>query len=522
LVTSFRGDQAFFTFNKVLGSCFKETMVITIGIDIGTSAVKAIIVSEQQIVVASATSPLDTQHPFEGAAVQNPDDWITATCNALKQLQLLAPQYYSLAVSIGLSGQMHGAVLLGANQTPLMPAMLWNDSRAAPEADAIAVNHPNLAEIAGVRCMASFVAPKILWLKRHGPQTLKLLRHILLPKDYVRLWMTGELATDMVDAAGSWFLDEGKRDWSSEILDLLELPKSYLPKLYEGNAVTGRLKQSVAEQLGLKMGVTVAAGAGDAAAGCLGVGILSSGDSLISLGTSCQLMTSTSTYQPAIHSLTHAYAHALPDLWFQMAAMLNGAGTLAWWGNICGRSPSQLLQEVDYVEPKNSSLQFLPYLSGERTPHNDLDARGSFIGLAAGDSRAHISLSIIEGVAFTLADAKIAIESGGAKVTSAGIVGGGSQSRRWTQLMADVLGFPISRFEDGGGGAALGAARLGRLAYTGENPKLVCVKPKILEVLQPNPDRTDEYNRKISIWREHYVAQRAIRENSHKGTSNHE
>jgi xylulokinase len=496
-------------------------MVITIGIDIGTSAVKAIIVSERHEVVASATSPLATQRPFEGASVQNPDDWITATCNALKQLQILAPHYYAKAVSIGLSGQMHGAVLLGEKQTPLMPAILWNDSRAASEANEIALKHPNLAEIAGVRCMASFVAPKILWLKRHEPQILKSLRHILLPKDYVRLWMTGELATDMVDAAGSWFLDEGKRDWSSEILDLLELPKSYLPKLYEGNAVTGRLKQSVAEQLGLYTGVTVAAGAGDAAAGCLGVGVLSAGDSLISLGTSCQLITTTSTYQPAIRSLTHAYAHALPDLWFQMAAMLNGAGTLAWWGNICGCSPSQLLQEVDYFEPKKTSLQFLPYLSGERTPHNDPEARGSFIGLSAGDSRADISLSILEGVAFSLVDAKIAVESGGAKVSSVAIVGGGSQSRRWTQLIADVLGFPISRFEDGAGGAAVGAARLGRLAYTGENPKLVCVKPKILETLEPNPVRTDEYSRKISVWREHYIAQRNIRGNSYKGSLNH-
>jgi xylulokinase len=175
---------------------------------------------------------------------------------------------------------VHGAVLLGANQTPLMPAILWNDSRAASEADAIAVNHPTPAEIVSVRGMVSFVVPKILWLKRHQPQTLKLLGHILLPKDYVRLWMPGELATDMVDAAGSWFLDEGKPDWSSEILDLLELPKSYLPKRDEGNAVTGRLKQSVAEQLGLKMGVT--------AASCLGVGILSSCACLISLATSCQ------------------------------------------------------------------------------------------------------------------------------------------------------------------------------------------------------------------------------------------
>lgn len=387
-----------------------------LGLDIGTSAVKAVLVGEDENVVAEASAPLATTQPKSGWSEQNPDDWLTATEIVLASLKGSAPVAFGDIRALGLSGQMHAALLLDGTDRPIRPAILWNDGRATAECAALEAEVPNLPMIAGVIAMPGFTAPKLRWLRDHEPEAFWRTRRILLAKDYVRLKLTGEAATDMSDAAGTLLLDEARRDWSDAIIAACGLARTAMPRLLEGSAPSGMLRREILSGWGIEHDVVVAAGAADAAAGAIGIGAISEGDNFISLGTSAQLFVTRDRYEPKPATLIHAFAHALPSRWFEMAAMLNGAIVLDWTTRLFGEPDiGALIARVEARFRGPSPVIFLPYLSGERTPHNDAEARGVFFGIDALTSREDLIQAVLEGVAFSFMDARLAL--GAAVVT---------------------------------------------------------------------------------------------------------
>ncbi len=477
-----------------------------LGIDVGTSAVKAIIVDEQQRSIAEATIPLEISRPKNLWSEQDPETWWLAVQAAIGILRGQAPAALARILAIGLSGQMHGAVLLDEHDRPLRPAILWNDGRAADEAEELRKAHPDLSRTMGVIPMPGLTAPKLLWLARHEPETFGAIRKVLLPKDYVRLKLTGSCATEMSDAAGTWWLDEAARDWSSEALAATGLNRTHMPDLVEGSAPCGKLRLAIAEEWGMQGGIVVAGGAGDAAAGAVGLGAIEDGSAFISLGTSGQLFVTTRKFRPAPETLIHSFCHALPDRWFQMAAMLNGASCLAWAAGLLNADIAELLQSTEAAYREPASLLFLPYLAGERTPHNDPYARGAFFGLSPQTQRTDLVQAVLEGVAFSFADAKACLAHAGTPLSCAGLVGGGSRSVFWARILANVLNIPLVRYQGGDKGPAFGAARLARLAATGEAPEIVCSAPAVLEAIEPAPSLVDLYASRIENFRRLYRA----------------
>lgn len=481
-------------------------MTLSIGIDIGTSAVKVVVSDDADEVLAEREVPLRTSHPGPSACEQDPEDWWSAVATALDDLAADRPELMGATRAIGLSGQMHGAVLLDRDLRPLRPAMLWNDGRAAPQARALRHGHPELARIVGVAAMPGFTGPKIPWLAAHEPATLARLHVVMLPKDYVRLKLTGDVATDMSDAAGTWWLDEARRAWSPEAARATGLPETALPPLLESPDPAGTLRPALAARWGLPGGVVVAAGAGDAAAGAVGIGALGDGDAFLSLGTSAQLFVSTATYRPVPEHAVHAFCHAAPKLWFQMGAMLNGASCLAFVAGLVGTPIATLLAEVEAGYRGPSGLVFLPYLTGERTPHDDADARGVFVGLSPATTRADLVHAVLEGVAFSFADARDALAAGGTTPSDAAVIGGGARSGVWMRILASVLGLPLRRYRGGAKGPAFGGARLARMALTGAAPAAVATAPPVLDVHEPDAGLCDAYAAALARYRRTYAA----------------
>lgn len=480
------------------GDCF-------LGIDIGTSAVKTLIVDCRERPLAGAEVTLATERPAPGWSEQHPDLWWQAVQRALAEMSASVPGVLGRVAAVGLSGQMHGAVLIGADDRPLRPAILWNDGRAAGEAAELNAAMPDLGEIAGVPAMAGFLAPKIVWLRAHEPETLAATKHMLLPKDWIRFLLTGAFVTDMCDAAGSLLLDEARRQWSTTIVAAVGLQPDQLPRLLEGPDVSGWITASAAEATGLPKGIPVVAGAGDAAAAGIGIGAVEDGDAFISLGTSSQLFLTTADYRPNPGALVHAFAHALPNRWFQMAAMLNGASVMAWTAGITGMSDlGAVLEAVAARGRAISPVTFLPYLQGERTPHDDPAARGVFFGMDGGSDGLDLLQAAVEGMAFTLVDAVAALETAGPVPETLAAVGGGSRGHFVMEVVASALGRPIRRYAGGERGPAFGVARLARLAVTGETIADVCVKPDLRDVILPNAERQAALAARLPLYRDLY------------------
>lgn len=477
-----------------------------LGIDVGTSAIKTIIIDERQAVLAEADVTLPISRPHDLWSEQNPDVWWQAVQSAMAQLRNKAPSSMGDVRGIGLSGQMHGAVLLNERDQPLRPAILWNDGRSFMEAEELGKKYPSLSRLAGVIPMPGFTAPKLLWLARHERETFLAVKKIVLPKDYIRLKMIGEYITDMSDAAGTWWLDEASRSWSNTALLATGLNRGQMPDLVEGSHVSGVLFPEIANEWGMPSDVVVAGGAGDAAAGAVGLGAIEDGSAFVSLGTSGQLFVTTREFKPTPDALIHAFCHAIPERWFQMAAMLNGASCLAWVAGLLKSDIGSLLRDAENAYRKPSSLVFLPYLAGERTPHNDPYARGVFFGLSPETRQSDLTQAVLEGVAFSFADAKQCLEQAGTRLTSAGLIGGGSRSSFWARIFANVLNIPLVRYEGGDKGPAFGAARLARLAVTGEDPKAICTQPPTIETVAPGPQLVDLYAPRIETFRSLYRA----------------
>jgi xylulokinase len=474
-----------------------------LGIDLGTSAVKACVIDERGAIVATAAAPLATAHPFPGASEQDCAAWWAGVRAALHDL----PRETRARIrAIGLSGQMHGAVLLDAALAPLRPAILWNDGRAADECAAMAEAEPGIGLLSGAPPMPGFTAPKLLWLARHEPDIHARVAHVLSPKDHVGLRLHGGLVTDPSDAAGTGWLDQRRRCWSERLCAVSATDPAWLPELRCGAEAAGALRPEAAKELGLPPGVPVATGAGDVAAGAVGLGATEDGDGFLSLGTSAQLFVTTRDYRPNPDSLIHAYAHTLPDRWFQMAAMLNGARPMAWLAELLGRPIEALLAEAEAAAP---GPLFLPYLSGERTPHGDGDIRAGFALLDEQTTPGSLMRAVVEAIAFTFADAVAALAAVGSAPGRVSAIGGGTRSDFLMQTIADATGLQIGRAGDAAVGPALGAARLARIC-AGDDPTDCLTKPAARRWFEPRRDAGDALRDRLAQYRALYPALKAV------------
>lgn len=488
-------------------------MTTYLGIDVGTTAVKTIVIDEDQTLLASASVPHPILSPVHGAREQEPDAWLAAVEQSLAEIRQAAPDAYDGIAAIGLSGQMHSLVTLGADHRPLRNAILWNDGRGAPECAELTAAVPDIAEITGVIAMPGLSAGKVLWLKNHEPEVFARIAAVMLAKDYVRLWLTGEVVTDMSDAAGTQMFDERERRWSERVVAAVGLRMDQLPRLVEGTEVSGRLGAPIAERLGLKAGIPVAGGGADGGTGAAGIGCVEPGSGFLSLGTAGVYVAAQDRYAPKPETLIHDFAHCIPGRWYQMGALLNGASCLAWALKAFGESDTAAALaavERDYRAP--SPVIFLPYLTGERTPHNDPEAQGAFFGLEQGTSRTQMVQAVLEGVAYSLRDAQDCLDAAGAVVERPGFLGGGSKSRLWARIIATVLGRPLVRFRGADLGPALGAARMAIIAATGASVTAVCTAPEEEETIMPDAALVDAYAEKQAVFRALYKAERGVRE----------
>lgn len=458
-----------------------------LGLDIGTTATKAILIDTTQTVLGRAEAFYPTQRPAPGRSEQDPALWLAAVMAVLDDLRVTCGVLLEGVTGIGLSGQMHSLVTLGDDDAPLAPAILWNDGRGREECRLLEEAIPDIAELTGVMPMPSFTAAKLLWVRRHDPARFAAIRHILLPKDYVRLWLTGGRAVDVSDAAGSQLLDGAQRRWAVRVLDAIGLPTSCLPQLLESTEVAGALRPEAATRLGLPVGIPVAVGGGDAATGAVGLGCIKSGASFISLGTGATVVVAQDRFAPAPQAALHNFAHAVPGMWYQMAAMLNGASCLSWATRLVGEDDiPAMLDQVAKRYQGPSRILFLPYLTGERTPHNDTDIRASFVGLDAASDKVDLAQAVLEGVAFSLLDGCQALAAAGCSITDPGFIGGGARSLFWGRLIATVLGQPILYYGDADLGPAMGAARLGMAAATGIFIDEIARVPDKRTVIEPD------------------------------------
>jgi xylulokinase len=409
---------------------------------------------------------------------------------------------------------MHGATLLDAADEPLRPAILWNDTRSDLECKELEASVPALHAITGNLAMPGFTAPKLLWVAAHEPEIFRRTAKVLLPKDYVRLWLTGEHVSEMSDAAGTLWLDVQRREWCDPMLAATGLDRSHMPRLVEGSAASGVLRAELARGWGMTDEVVVAGGAGDNAASAVGLGVVAEGQGFISLGTSGVFFVANDAYRPAPERGVHTFCHALPGTWHQMAVMLSAASCLRWVTHLTGAADEPaLIAEASALgaEARSRAPLFLPYLSGERTPHNDAFAQGVFFGLRHDTDRAALGYSVLEGVAFGLADGYAAVREAGGVPRSVSLTGGGSRSRDWARLIASALDLPLALLEGSEVGAALGAARLGRLAA---DPKAtvasVCPAPPVVAMADPVPAWQPDLQARLARFRALYPPLRPL------------
>lgn len=462
-----------------------------LGIDVGTSSVKAVLIDDAQSVIGIATAELSVTRPEPSWSEQNPDDWITATETAIEGLR--AQTDLSGVTGIGLSGHMHGATLLGSDDRPLRPCILWNDGRASAEAAELD-EQAQFRSLTGNIVFSGFTAPKLLWVARHEAGIFADTAKVLLPKDYVRLWLSGEHVSDMSDAAGTSWLDVGARAWSPALLESTGFSVEHMPRLVEGTDVSGRLKRELAAKWGIDGAPVIAGGGGDNAASAAGVGVVAPDTAFLSLGTSGVLFVSNDKFRPNAASAVHAFCHAVPDTWHQMGVILSAAAALEWLAKISGKSAAELTQSLGADLRKPSPVTFLPYLAGERTPHNDVDLRGSFTGIGLATSTEELTQSVLEGVAYAFADCRDALAQAGTSLRSALAVGGGTRSDYWLKTIATVLNIPIHIPVSGDFGAAFGAARLGMIAATKADPFSVLNQPEISASIEPVAEMTSAFD----------------------------
>lgn len=476
------------------------------GIDIGTSGVKAVALAPNGAVRAQGTAPLSVSRPHPLWSEQDPDAWVAATEAAVLAL---SAEVRAEIVAIGLAGQMHGATLLGADDRPLRPAILWNDGRSFDECAELEAAIPNSRAIAGNIAMPGFTAPKLAWVRKHEPDVFEQTRTVLLPKDYVRLALTGDKASDLSDSAGTLWLDVAARDWSDPLLAATGLSREHMPRLHEGPEVTGTLRPALAARWGTAV-VPVVAGAGDNAAGAVGVGVVNDGDALLSLGTSGVIFVAADRFRPNPGRAVHAFCHCLPGLWHQMSVHLSAASCIDWAARQLGCDVAEVFALAERAGAAAGSELFLPYLSGERTPHNDPHLRAALLGLSNDTEPGHIAAAVLEGVAFAHADGLAALRETGTVVDELLVIGGGARSRYWGTIISAALGVRLAYPEHGEVGPALGAARLARIGVESCSIADACARPQIAAVIEPDPRLADQLAPKLDRFRAAYPALKSI------------
>lgn len=476
--------------------------MITLGMDLGTTALKLALVSEDDEIIASASRALSVQRPAPGHSEQHPDAWWAAACEGLDELRAKAPRALAEVVSIGLSGQMHGATLLGRAGEVLRPCILWNDGRSQAECAEFEAAWPASRQVSGNLAMPGFTAPKLLWVRRHEPDVFARVAKVLLPKAWLAWKLTGQYVEEMSDASGTLWLDVAQRRWSADALKTTGLHEAQMPRLVEGSAPAAALSAECTARWGFKRAPLLAGGAGDCAAGAVGVGAVRPGDAFVSLGTSGVLWATTAGFAPNPGRAVHAFCHALPGTWHQMGVLLNAASSLAWWAAVCGLPEAQLVAEAEAwssAHPEGSPF-FGPYLAGERTPHNNTALRGGFAGLAPDTPRAGMTQAVLEGVAYALRDCQAALADAGTTLREASVVGGGARSAHWVQVLADVLGIPLHQVAESEHGSALGVARLARMA-AGAGLE-VARPPRRLHTFEPRADAMRRHAEQHVRWQQ--------------------
>ena len=459
-----------------------------IGLDLGTSGLKGILIDEDQKVLSEASAPLNVSRPRDGWSEQSPTDWIAAAETVLGRL---SEHDLSAVRGIGLSGQMHGATLLDGSDNVLRPCILWNDTRAHLEAAELDAD-PKFRAVSGNIVFPGFTAPKLLWVARHEPAVFARTARVLLPKDYLRLWLTGEHAADMSDAAGTSWLDTGARDWSDALLAATGMNRAMMPRLVEGSDPSGMLRDALAGRFGLPRGVVVAGGGGDNAASGIGVGVVRAGQAFVSLGTSGVLFAANDGYRPDAATAVHTFCHALPGTWHQMGVILAATDALNWFARLVGRDAESLTYDMGPLRAPGKT-RFLPYLGGERTPLNDALIRGAFVGLEHATDRRAGTRAVLEGVAFAIRDCRDALASTGTRIERLLAVGGGARSDYWLSAIATALNTPVSLPAAGDFGAAFGAGRLAIMAATGAGAE-VARMPAIARVIEPEATLRDAFD----------------------------
>ncbi|MBR2573724.1 MAG: xylulokinase [Loktanella sp.] len=476
-----------------------------IGLDLGTSGLKAVLIDADQTILAEASAPLHVSRPQPAWSEQDPATWLDAADAVMRALG--AQVSLEGVKAIGLSGQMHGATLLDGADQVLRPCILWNDTRAAVEAAALDAD-PRFRALTGNIVFAGFTAPKLVWVARHEPAIFARVARVLLPKDYLRLWLTGEAVAEMSDAAGTSWLDVAKRDWSDDLLAATGLTRAQMPRLVEGSDVSGHLRDALATRWGLPHGVVVAGGGGDNAASAVGVGVVKAGDAFVSLGTSGVLFAASDAYHPDAASAVHTFCHALPDTWHQMGVILAAADALNWFARVADKPAATLTADLGALQAPGKPL-FLPYLGGERTPHNDAAIRGAFLHLDHATDSAAMARAVLEGVTHAIRDCHDALASTGTKITRLIAVGGGSRSDYWVQAIATSLDLPIALPVAGDFGGAFGAARLGLMAATGAGAE-IATAPKIARTIDPDTKLTAAFSQAHARYRASYTALKGL------------
>lgn len=481
-----------------------------LGLDLGTSGLKGVVINEDGHVIAQESASLTVSSPHPTWSEQDPLTWWQACLDVIEQLHQRL-DLTKLKV-IGLSGQMHGATLLDENHHVLRPCILWNDGRSFAQCQSLMATNPELVERSGNLAMPGFTAPKIQWVRENEPEIFAQIRHVLLPKDYLAFRLTGNFSTDCSDAAGTLWLNPATRQWDDVLLAATGLTQDNMPNVYEGCSVVGHLSDEVALQLNLPS-VSVVAGGGDNAAGAVGMGITRPGQGLLSLGTSGVYFAVSEAHKANPENTVHAFCHALPNRWHQMGVTLSAANSLSWLAKTLNRSVQSLLESLESSDKQQTSVIFLPYLSGERTPHNDPYAQGQFLGLNNSTSVDDLTLAVLEGVAFSLLDCQNALASAGSEVTDLSLIGGGARSALWRQIIANVLGKSLMYRDGGEVGPGLGAARLALLGAEqlagGEIEALIeahCTLPDVLDSHEPDAQLMPYYQNKYALYQDAFAS----------------
>jgi len=475
-----------------------------LGIDLGTSSVKTVLIDADQRIVASHAAGLSVMRPADGWAEQSPLDWIAGVESTLTALAAAEPKAMGAVRGIGLSGHMHGATLVDERDRVLRPCMLWNDTRA--HAQAARLDTGRSRELTGNILFPGFTAPKVAWLAEHEPSVFERIDCVLLPKDHVRLWLCGERVSEMSDASGTGWLDVGRRAWSTETVQASGLSMAQMPRLVEGSEVSGRLRAELAERHGLPSGVVIAGGGGDNAASACGMGTVAPGQAFLSLGTSGVLFAANDRFLPNADSAVHAFCHALPGTWHQMGVILAATDSLNWLSGLTGRTVAELAELASTRDIAPVPERFHPYLGGERTPHNDAAARGVLTGLSHTSDAGTLAAAVMQGVAFAFADNQRALAEAGTTLRRAYAIGGGARSDWWLRTLATVLDIELDVTADSDVGAGLGAARLAMLAAEGATPHEVCQPPAVERTVMPEVAARDAFADALGAWRATWAA----------------